>query len=82
MSDAEGVYCEENLLLHANDSGALALLPAKDGQIVKVNFWTFHHELNRTLCASAHSAEANEITLEGDVSQVVGVMDGALDRMG
>lgn len=77
--DAEAVYCEENLVNHSNDSGALAMLPASDGITVKVNFWTFHQELNRTLCAHSEPAEVNQINAADDMTNAV---DDAIGQLG
>uniref|UniRef100_A0A915KPH3 TIR domain-containing protein n=1 Tax=Romanomermis culicivorax TaxID=13658 RepID=A0A915KPH3_ROMCU len=50
--DNKEIYCYENLSnVRPNSTTILSLLPpTEDFDVVKVNFWTFAHEINRTFC--------------------------------
>ncbi|KFD54302.1 hypothetical protein M514_04844 [Trichuris suis] len=51
VPDHESLYCQEDLTAPANGSTVLRLLPPSKGHhFVKVNFWTFLIDLNRTFC--------------------------------
>ncbi|CDW55489.1 LRR 4 and LRR 5 and LRR 7 and LRR 1 and TIR and L RR 8 and LRR 6 domain containing protein [Trichuris trichiura] len=51
VPDHESLYCQEDLTAPASDSTVLRLLPPSKGHhFVKVNFWTFLIDLNRTFC--------------------------------
>uniref|UniRef100_A0A5S6QBF4 TIR domain-containing protein n=1 Tax=Trichuris muris TaxID=70415 RepID=A0A5S6QBF4_TRIMR len=53
VPDHELLYCQDDLSAPDNGSTVLRLLPPSKGdRLVKVNFWTFLIDLNRTFCQS------------------------------
>lgn len=50
VSDNQAIYCYENLTQFENATVLSLLPPTLGSEVVKVNFWTFVNEINRTFC--------------------------------
>lgn len=62
VADNQLIYCYENLTNFDNSTTILSLLPPTFGSdVVKVNFWTFTNEINRTFCYPSANVDDNNL---------------------